>query len=586
MPGIQLFRSCAARSFPGKNNFEEKHFSIRTVLLRRKTIDHKSLGGFLQMAQKIDKVIICNQTALEQKYGAQGVTQIEQAINKLAEADQARSGLTSKLFWIDDAGAMNSFNTPVVTNAKNEQQCKDAVDAIAVALSPDYIVLLDGPDVIPHISLDNVGLDDDPDKTIASDLPYACDAPFRANDRSIDQFLAVTRVVGRLPAAPCQNPPADPTDLINLIDKAALHQPRALTDYTAYFGISADVWRQSTELTLQGIFGNYTRLVSAPPAAHTNVDPLLVTRAHLINCHGATLDYRFYGQQGNSYPVALNSVGIAPHVQDGSIVAAECCYGAELYDFKSMGHDMPICLTYLAKGALGFVGSTNIAYGAATDTSQADCIVQYFLQNILKGASTGRAFLQARQQFIQRQIMASPVNLKTIAQFLLLGDSSLQPCEIIPPKSISPRLVPVGGSPPIPVQTAADIESQRKVRRISLVNNGIAVAETASQRGERIAPSDIARDRILSIAQARGFRKAEFDMFEMDGRATLRSEAKSKSLGGDVNERIAVMTEVRSRTGSPGAKDLVASEADTNIHVLIVHMLGDGIATVEQCESR
>jgi hypothetical protein len=40
--------------------------------------------------------------------------------------------------------------TPPI-NALDKKGAKNAVDAIASALSPDYLVLLDGPDVIPHI---------------------------------------------------------------------------------------------------------------------------------------------------------------------------------------------------------------------------------------------------------------------------------------------------------------------------------------------------------------------------------------------------------------------------------------------------
>ena len=48
----------------------------------------------------------------------------------------------------------------------------------------------------------------------------------------------------------------------------------------------------------------------------------------------------------------------------------------------------------------------------------------------MKGASTGRAFLEARQRFLTESGPdLDPCELKTLAQFYLLGDPSVQPAE-------------------------------------------------------------------------------------------------------------------------------------------------------------
>ena len=124
----------------------------------------------------------------------------------------------------------------------------------------------------------------------------------------------------------------------------------------------------------------------------------------------------------------MESVHVAPNVAAGTVAAAECCYGAELFDYRAVGTAQPICMSYLLGGAYAYLGSTNIAYGPAVGNGQADLITQYFLQNLLTGATTGRAFLQARQTFVQTQVMSSPANLKTLAQFILLSDPALRPC--------------------------------------------------------------------------------------------------------------------------------------------------------------
>ncbi len=74
------------------------------------------------------------------------------------------------------------------------------------------------------------------------------------------------------------------------------------------------------------------------------------------------------------------------------------------------------------------MGSSTIAYGPADSNALADLLTQYFIKSILNGASTGRAFLEARQQFLSVSgPQLDPYELKTLAQFYLLGDPSLQP---------------------------------------------------------------------------------------------------------------------------------------------------------------
>jgi hypothetical protein len=91
---------------------------------------------------------------------------------------------------------------------------------------------------------------------------------------------------------------------------------------------------------------------------------------------------------------------------------------------------LPIALNYLDNNALAFVGSSTIAYGPPDSQGLADLITQFFIKNVLKGASTGRSFLEARQKFLNDNGPdLDPFELKTIAQFYLLGDPSVQPAE-------------------------------------------------------------------------------------------------------------------------------------------------------------
>lgn len=146
---------------------------------------------------------------------------------------------------------------------------------------------------------------------------------------------------------------------------------------------------------------------------------------HFINCHGAPADPQFYGEKKGSFPVAHHSPVLATKISQGTVVTAECCYGAELYD-STLAFDPGICISYLDAGAIGFMGSTTIAYGPADSNGSADLICRFFLDRVRKGASLGRALLEARLQFVKTGTPLSPVDLKTLGQFLLLGDPSLR----------------------------------------------------------------------------------------------------------------------------------------------------------------
>jgi hypothetical protein len=68
-----------------------------------------------------------------------------------------------------------------------------------------------------------------------------------------------------------------------------------------------------------------------------------------------------------------------------------------------------------------------MTYGAANENSQSDIICQRFLTNVLEGMSLGFAALNAQLDFVRRHRILAPVDLKTISQFYLAGDPSIQP---------------------------------------------------------------------------------------------------------------------------------------------------------------
>ena len=514
------------------------------------------------MADAIDKVIIANRAGMAKKYGQAGISAIDDALQRLIEADRSRGFVTS-IVNIDNANEMARFGAAAIVNGKDERGTKTAVDAITDKTNPDYVVLLDGPDVIPHIRLNRIAGISDDDTVIESDLPYACDVPF---SRKASDYLAVTRVVGRLPMT---REAHQASAFAQLIDRCATHAPKQPGDAASYFSISAEVWTQSTQLSLSEIFGSYAALFISPPDGHPGTDPSLRNPIHFINCHGATNDPQFYGQRDDVYPVAMESSLVAPHVAAGSVVAAECCYGAELYDPALTGSAQPICMSYLLGGATAFMGSTTIAYGPADSNGQADLITQYFLKNVLEGASTGRAMLQARQRFVQSQTMSGPTNLKTLAQFVLYGDPSL--VAVSPPHHAVEALATSAAD-----ATSSDARSGRKARRIGMKSDGLALAEAASYPLRRDTAASPGAERIHAIARQRGF-SSEPVTLVVSGGPKFREAAKVL----DQKQKVVVVFD--------RAPDRQAAETGVKLpsyRALVAYMIGDGIAAIEESESR
>ncbi|RWM18289.1 C25 family cysteine peptidase [Mesorhizobium sp.] len=510
----------------------------------------------------IDKAIITNDEALRAKYGAAGVAQIATAITALIAADTAR-GLRSQLFHIDDATEMAAVGGSPVIAPADEQGAKNAIDAICNALTPDYLLLLDGPDVVPHIALDPIPGLADSDRSVPSDLPYACSAPF---SRDAADFVGVDRVVGRLPAAEGADEPAL---LVSFIQNAIGHRPKPKSQYTKYFGMSADVWSISTQLSLTAAFGSKTGLQLSPPAAHPGINGLLGQPSHFVNCHGSNMDPRFYGQKGIKFPVAMESRPIASRASGGdTVVTAECCFGAQLYNHRLSGIDEPICIAYLRSGAIAFLGSTNIAYGPASASGQADLICQYFWAGILVGASAGRALLQARQNFVRTQIMSDPTNLKTLAQFLLLGDPSVCPVETPPSKGLDVNALPENAD-------AAGV-GQRKQRRAALASAGRSLGKAASLPGRPVKDGDRqAVERLRDLASSKGYGTPV--VLSVTGGAEFRRSIKA------LRQRrrivVAVDKDARPTTDEP-------TPPLPFTRVFVGHIVDGTITSVSECESR
>lgn len=375
------------------------------------------------------KLIVTNKKVLRRKYGNHGWQKIEDALNDLISADKER-GLLTRWVPMDLKSGVKDFNAPVITDPEDPVETKTTIDALCTKAKPDYLMILGAPDVVPHQSLSNPIKDEDVD--VPSDLPYACNG---AHSEEPADFTGPTRVVGRLPDV---YGASDPEAILKVLNIATNCKSRNVSAYKSYYALTAFAWIKSTRKTAQKAFGSSKVKFVSPsdgqPWSKTELQP----RLHLINCHGADSDTWFYGDDTFSadFPT-IHSNDYDGRLREGTVVAAECCYGAQLFDpdflqlFDPQApNDHPICNKVLQEGAYGMLGSTNIAYGPADDNDKADLVCLYFLRNVQRGASLGRALLEARQEYVANASPLDPVDLKTLAQFNLLGDPSVHPTMI------------------------------------------------------------------------------------------------------------------------------------------------------------
>jgi hypothetical protein len=489
----------------------------------------------------VDKLVVSNRGVLRAKYGAAGFARIRTALAALAAADRRR-GLTSTVVYLDDARAMRARRAKPLADAADIPGTKQAIDALYRAEEPDYLMIVGAPDVVAQQDLRNPVLDDDPDPEVWSDLPYACDVGY---SRDIADFVGPTRVVGRLPDINGTTDARDAAYLVRLLRIAARHRPRDPDDYRAHFALSARSWEQSTRRTLFELFGRRDGCRTSPPSGPRFSKAALAARSHFINCHGNLASPVFQGQFRRDYPDALSTRSVAGRIVEGTVAAVECCYGAEMYEARTLALDLPIAQSYLAQGAYGWLGSSTIAYGPARSNGAADLVTRYFLQNAIDGVSLGRALLAARQRYAQEANELDPIDLKTLAQFTLLGDPSVHAV-----------------SAPSPTRLAKGVEADqsrrllRQGQRAKMKVAGRMLCESKPTAGKPRRAASVGtrlRATLASIARQSGIAPGRFRTYDVKLPRPARA---AQAKGAAFASRYFVAVQKRSR--APRALDVVA----------------------------
>jgi len=379
------------------------------------------------------KLSVTHLGRLARKYDTAALKTIKRSVDRWVKADAAR-GIQTIHVALDDATTMKKLGVPALKGSVTPNKVKRTIDLLWRKLAPDYLVIFGAADVIPYFEVDNPSYDPqgDDDLLVPTDNPYACSKGFSRSRRS--SYLLPDRAVGRIPDMVGDGSPSWFTTYLRA---SAAARPKHPSKYRNAYASCCQQWKEAGQHATRAIGEATSQLLVSPPQKDTS--PLHRTRLksllHMVKCHGAQLDPRFYGQKGNSYPVSFDSNSLKTRLRPNTVAAAMCCYGAQVYSPNDPAAQVPgqwpVASTYLRKGGLGMAGSTMIAWVGGEVMMCADWIVTGFLKAVQQGASLGRALLESKQDYVawigQQGWVPDLADEKTLIEYVLLGDPSLHP---------------------------------------------------------------------------------------------------------------------------------------------------------------
>jgi len=390
------------------------------------------------------RLILSSRDRLLAKYGDHGYRELDAKLSELREAAAESTGDEVIKIYVDSEECVGAYGLNSV-DPSDPQQIRGLIQQVGSKLRRQSrklrsLLIIGGDSVIPFHRLANTT--DDEDGEILSDWPYTA----RDGDSLVAQFS-----VGRMP----DGQSADLEILLRLVENAVRHHsasceggPRATSSAwigrilkwlgpsqraATSVGYSAQVWAEASRAVFQ-VIGDTGGLKLSPP--FTEYD-FLSTHERIptlgyFNLHGFRERPYWYGhgesEHGSSVlPVALTPLSISWMNAEEALIYSEACYGADLQDQSAEGS---IALNFLASGALGFIGSTAMSYGAlAPPLSGADLLGKYLWEGIVAGLPIGCALRRSRAAFIraaaEEQGYLDGEDLKTLLSFVLYGDPSL-----------------------------------------------------------------------------------------------------------------------------------------------------------------
>jgi tetratricopeptide (TPR) repeat protein len=381
---------------------------------------------------------------LLKRYGPAGFAAIDARLHAISEALQHRQ-IQAYCCYIDDPASLQIDEWITLAPAAHDASAiRNLIRVLAEALGQHRqelgtVLLIGGDDSIPFHRVTNPLHDDD--AVVLSDSPYGSDDA---------GYMLPQRVVARLPDGAGDQPEL----LLRLLDQMLdYHRGRSMQLKNGFFhlpllggrrnparkqsspvdaGYSAEVWRAASRLALDTLDAG-APLSCCPPLDTETIDLAEWSNRRIlyVNLHGASGLPNWYGQPdllwpgpATQLPIALRPEQLADRWPAGALLISEACYGAELVDRTEQSS---IMLKALAEGALACVGSTVSSYGSLImPLIGADLLSQKLLGHLASGLPVGAALHQARLEFAQtmyrRQGYLDDVDVKTLVEFVLLGD--------------------------------------------------------------------------------------------------------------------------------------------------------------------
>ncbi|MFP3854552.1 MAG: C25 family cysteine peptidase [Anaerolineales bacterium] len=388
---------------------------------------------------------ISSKTRLLQEVGESGFGRIDEALNKLVKAVQARQGWSARKVYIDDPASLKHFNLKPV-DPNNAWQIKLRLGDIDQELADHgqmigAVLIVGDHRIIPFHMLPNPT--EDEDQEIPSDNPYAT---------TDENYFVPEWMVGRLPST-------DSDILTRLIRRSADEHKLALkpaepgsqfrnwlaAHFGRFFGIgpqsvgyTASIWRRASLAVFRSI-GEPGNLMASPPveAQTLPTSAMKPTTLSYYNLHGLEDAAEWYGQRdpfrdrasGDEFPIALRIEDVVNGGRAPKIVFTEACYGANILDKTP---DTALSLRFLDQGSHAVIGSTKISYGSVTPPLiAADYLGRQFWENLNKRLPVGEALRRAKlslaNEMHQRQGYLDGEDQKALISFILLGDPLYRP---------------------------------------------------------------------------------------------------------------------------------------------------------------
>jgi hypothetical protein len=389
------------------------------------------------------KLSVTVKSRLEGKYDPAGLQKINDAVKRWIEAD-AKRGIQTVHVHVDDSTDMNAQGVAPVLGEATRENIKQAINDLWNKLkpTPHYLVLFGGDQIIPMFQVPNPSgwLESEPDTSVPTDNPYGTHLPFLPSDPT-NSYLIPERAIGRIPDM-VDDP--DPVWLCEYLETAINWKPKPDSFYKLPYAICTAEAEEAATDSIQKSLGKpgLTPFVCPPKDdSSTETRQKLSAGLHMIKCHGNKEDATFWGfseadQRTKDHPyAAITSATLRLSPKPSTVVASMCCFGAQIFSPSDPNarspREWPIASTYLRQGALGFVGSTMMAWVGRADMGPADWIVQGYLKNVLAGESIGNALLASKQDYqshysLNDNTFASDEQ-KTLIEYMLLGDPSIHP---------------------------------------------------------------------------------------------------------------------------------------------------------------